>query len=879
MYIRFLCWEGTEDNGQFQVIVTPRETVLSVHKFLFGINLEMNPTRRRSTSTTFTNITRNYNFQTSTKVHYDSHHQSGAKDNNQVLLHLAKSRKYNFNIYWNRLIILSLLSIVCVSSTSQNLVPQDQKYSTIVQRQQIIDSYLHNTTTTKQQIIPNLKSNFRSQPNDKEIQQQQCDQDQQGQYGINTAMKHDHDKFNDYKEEDRISYVIEPPSSVQNASTAYTSTMFETANSSSMNNELSTIDSSSVTQQYIQQDNTQYNNQLPERTNTDTLTPTSILWSWNELFPSQHPHYDDLINESLRMRSQIQTIPIQTKRKILPFLIQEKIRTLIKRQQNVISVSPVSLSSFRLFDSISNHTFLSSWKYFNKDRFNQNRIVRNQDRTLIHYNKGKIPSNNNRFTTLSQDHDYVVSLRSSDASSLLVLLFTTCNTFFSNAVFGTIITVIPLYAAQKVLQAIVLQPLQDWYTGRYIRITYSNIERQYRTAFGETIPSTLRCIGRICAHLFFLFIFGKIVEVYVIHLNSSACLHQLYGGCHWWCACVWMFLVIGAGHSMGNAIAIWGPLEINVIDPFDDDVASNNKDSDNGNNYRHRPSGRNLFRRPLALMYFVLDPDQWFREIVSNERRRRQRATAVAAYRSNKPFDPDPSLFPSTWLLIRILQIFAVCKEMYYSKRIMHSYMRQILVLQVLCDEWYRVVFFEKRIGLGIAVMAGYIYTTFGLLWKVIGRKPVPNVSSISTLLMIPSVVAIIITSWMNIVVYMNRRMLYGMSNGNTNNNNNGNSNKQNRGGNRIKGQDEDEETLIERILGIHSKLQSLLFDPNQKAEMATKVQPTKQQQLNIDKNKRIGASKNTIKIPTSNENRVNQYAKAAVEALSLNIIPKLYSR
>jgi len=83
-------------------------------------------------------------------------------------------------------------------------------------------------------------------------------------------------------------------------------------------------------------------------------------------------------------------------------------------------------------------------------------------------------------------------------------------------------------------------------------------------------------------------------------------------------------------------------------------------------------------------------------------------------------FNPDPILFPSTWLFLRWLQIFAVAKAFSTNplkyrwcspeddKIVIPRLMKQYLVQLALGDEWHRVFLGEKRVGLGIAVVFSY---------------------------------------------------------------------------------------------------------------------------------------------------------------------------
>jgi tryptophan-rich sensory protein len=118
------------------------------------------------------------------------------------------------------------------------------------------------------------------------------------------------------------------------------------------------------------------------------------------------------------------------------------------------------------------------------------------------------------------------------------------------------------------------------------------------------------------------------------------------------------------------------------------------------------------------------DPDQWIRQFTSSRRD------------ELKPFHPDPLIFPVTYEPLRILQMVTIAKEMALNESMMHSIMRQVLIQQAMGDEWFRVLLLERRVTLGVAVMVGYIWSTFSLFWTV------ARASRLSALLLLPSVFA-----------------------------------------------------------------------------------------------------------------------------------------
>lgn len=230
---------------------------------------------------------------------------------------------------------------------------------------------------------------------------------------------------------------------------------------------------------------------------------------------------------------------------------------------------------------------------------------------------------------------------------------------------------LPLYAAQRIYQFLYLFG-RDWYTGRYLRLKFERMQRQYKTQY--RIPECLRSVSRFSSHLVSLLIIGRWLE-WMLNLKSAPC-RILYGGCNIWCGTLWLGAVLGAGHAVGVAIAIWGgPMRIQV-----DDL--------------QRPSIQNI-RRPLRLARWILDPDKWFRDIIARDR--------FVPSKTLKPFNPDAVLFPSTWSLLKILQMIVAVQQMQGAR--MTSMMKKILLQQALSDEWYRVLMCEKRVAWAMVVM------------------------------------------------------------------------------------------------------------------------------------------------------------------------------
>jgi tryptophan-rich sensory protein len=77
--------------------------------------------------------------------------------------------------------------------------------------------------------------------------------------------------------------------------------------------------------------------------------------------------------------------------------------------------------------------------------------------------------------------------------------------------------------------------------------------------------------------------------------------------------------------------------------------------------------------------------------------------------------------------------------------------MNKYFIQLSLGDEWQRVFLREKRVGLGICLAIAYALSMVPLLVNsaMLNRKV--------TIFMIPSMIAIIVSGWMNMVIYYNR--------------------------------------------------------------------------------------------------------------------------
>ena len=77
--------------------------------------------------------------------------------------------------------------------------------------------------------------------------------------------------------------------------------------------------------------------------------------------------------------------------------------------------------------------------------------------------------------------------------------------------------------------------------------------------------------------------------------------------------------------------------------------------------------------------------------------------------------------------------------------------MKQYLIQLALSDEWCRVFIKEKRLGLGVCVAIAYSASMFSLIKTCVGMN------GTASLLLLPSLLALIVSTWLNLVLYFNR--------------------------------------------------------------------------------------------------------------------------
>jgi len=339
-----------------------------------------------------------------------------------------------------------------------------------------------------------------------------------------------------------------------------------------------------------------------------------------------------------------------------------------------------------------------------------------------------LESNTRSYTTAT---DYVkengklrLSVDSRSIWRFMPILFYGSYSFF-NAFMGTLRLLAPLIFSRRAL-CIVYKILGDYMRGRYVRKTYTRVESVY-IQYYET-PATFRALCRTGSQLVVYFILYRAMG-YLVGITHPPCRSE-GRGLAFLCTLLWAGAVVGTGHAFATALALWGgPLRLQASTLYT------------------RRRWTSVFTRPWHIfqwLQYVQNPEQWI-SMVSTP---------------SLSFDPNPLIYPATWFPLRMLQMVAVAQvaatEPYnyllgpledvdrVPKLMMHY-----LLQQSLCDEWYRVFVGEKRLGLGVGVAITHL---FAMIFLMITSA---SMNGKVTLLMVPSFFAMIITGWMNTVIFL----------------------------------------------------------------------------------------------------------------------------
>lgn len=333
-------------------------------------------------------------------------------------------------------------------------------------------------------------------------------------------------------------------------------------------------------------------------------------------------------------------------------------------------------------------------------------------------------SNDDTNALLSRNVKVQVSLDPASACRFFPVLFGA----FSNGVyafFGTLRFLAPLVLGRRAVNGLG-GFISDYMTGRYFRKTYTYLERAFLHFY--EMPAALRATCRTTAQIIIYYILSKIMT-WLVGIDHPPC-HSDGRGLATFCASLYIIAVLGTGHAFTTWVSVWGgPLRIQAA-----------------NDPKKHPTLIEIISRPWEMFRWLVDPEEWL---------------SKSSVETKPHFDPNPLLFPATWIPLHILHIYAISKVLatdpdqytmcYLTENQIPVILKQFFLQQSLCDEWCRVFLGEMRVGLGIAVIVLYFIT---LVWSVITSA---RLNAKMALFMLPSVIAVIISAWMNIIIYCNR--------------------------------------------------------------------------------------------------------------------------
>jgi len=351
-------------------------------------------------------------------------------------------------------------------------------------------------------------------------------------------------------------------------------------------------------------------------------------------------------------------------------------------------------------------------------------------------------SNNTKSTHKNGDanfHGKIVQVSIDPASTTRIIPIVA--SFILSTVYtsiGTLRLFVPLIISRRIIVGMGYG-IKDYLTGRYFRKSYTRLEKAYMNYIDS--PAAFRALCRIILQISVYTILSFPMG-WLVGITHAPCRNKS-GRLAFLCGLLWVGAIVGMGHAFVTAVALWGgPIRIQV--------ASTNRQFKN-------VTIQSLFSRPWTIIKWMTSPEEWISTITTAD---------------DKPFNPNSLLFPTTWIPLRLLEIYSIGKaisaeprhhatwcsssDKYIKwgstdKNIILVLMSQYLIQHTLCDEWQRVFLGEKRIGLGICVAFVYL---IALMMTIVTCA---QLSSIASFMMLPSLIGIIISGWMNIIIFWNR--------------------------------------------------------------------------------------------------------------------------
>jgi tryptophan-rich sensory protein len=375
----------------------------------------------------------------------------------------------------------------------------------------------------------------------------------------------------------------------------------------------------------------------------------------------------------------------------------------------------------------------------------------------------------------SKDFQLSLSVDPFSTARLIHTLAVTCISLVS-ALAGTLRLVAPMIAAKRFITTIGYI-FYDHYNGRYIRTTYT---RRMRRMQEYEIIAGLRGTGRCILQILSVGLVGGIVGFV---MDRAPCLIRPAWICHWWYGTIWITSI----HTAGWAMELWlvslnksHPLSLRPTPTIGRSGAIRKKADRRMSSLFHRQKEEfqtstleGLIQIPWRIVLRRLrDPEEWFMSMLRPRSNSRfyysNMNTYTQQHEEHKPLRLDSLLFPCTWVPLQVWTCLVVVRAirltltkplswtdaadyMIFMSSKRWVVMRSFLGYEVLYGEWKRVFVTERRVALGAFVST---LSLTALLWTIYS---VAMVDGITALLLIPTVIARLVSTWMNILLYYDR--------------------------------------------------------------------------------------------------------------------------
>jgi tryptophan-rich sensory protein len=160
---------------------------------------------------------------------------------------------------------------------------------------------------------------------------------------------------------------------------------------------------------------------------------------------------------------------------------------------------------------------------------------------------------------------------------------------------------------------------------------------------------------------------------------------------------------------------------------------------------RHaQASPLHIFTRPWHILQWMKDPEEWISNIVK-----------LSHSDKYLPFQADSLLFPSTWpplqFLMNLALVHAIQRTLPGTPP--RALLRYFCIQSVMYEEWYRLLFRERRVVLGAVLSVLSFLATAKFVHDA------AKVDRLAIVMVFPALVAGLVSCWMNVLL-VNERVL-----------------------------------------------------------------------------------------------------------------------